>query len=259
MQGVPAFVGRTEPLARLSAAYQAIADKTPSTAPDVAGSIWAGLILVTGEAGIGKTALLTRFAGQVAADGGSVVWGTCWEADQTPAWWPWTQALRALLDRSALAEAAPAELAAIVPELASIQTVIGSDAAARVRVFDAAAQVLRRASASAPVIVIIDDLHWADRSTMDLLRRVLRRQQRGVGTARGRRTALAELRRATRPGGSSRSLSNTASERARKAVTARIRDAIRRISDAHPELGIHLDRTILTGTTCRYEPDRAGR
>ena len=68
---VPAFVGRTEPLARLSAAYQAIAAKTLSTAPDVTG--WAGLVLVTGEAGIGKTALLTRFAGQVAADGGSVV------------------------------------------------------------------------------------------------------------------------------------------------------------------------------------------
>jgi hypothetical protein len=74
-----------------------------------------------------------------------------------------------------------------------------------------------------------------------------------------REQILAELRRATRPDGSSRVVANTAAERARKAVTARIRDAIRRISDAHPELGIHLDRTILTGTTCRYEPDRARR
>ena len=46
---------------------------------------------------------------------------------------------------------------------------------------------------------------------------------------------------------------NTAAERARKAVTARIRDAIRRIADALPELGAHLDRTVRTGTTCRYE------
>jgi hypothetical protein len=74
-----------------------------------------------------------------------------------------------------------------------------------------------------------------------------------------REQILAELRRATRPDGSSRVVANTAAERARKAVTARIRDAIRRISDAHPELGTHLDRTILTGTTCRYEPDRARR
>jgi hypothetical protein len=92
---VPAFVGRTEPLARLTAAYRAIA-VPPSGNP----LGWAHLVLVTGEAGIGKTALLTRFASQIAADGATVVWGTCWDGDQAPAWWPWTQALRALLDRN---------------------------------------------------------------------------------------------------------------------------------------------------------------
>ena len=60
---------------------------------------WAGLVLVTGEAGIGKTALLSRFASQVSADGGTVAWGTCWDGEQAPAWWPWTQALRTLLDQ----------------------------------------------------------------------------------------------------------------------------------------------------------------
>ena len=90
-----AFVGRTEPLARLTAAYQAV-----SAPPGGTVSGWAGLVLVTGEAGIGKTTLLTRFASRVRADGGTVVWGTCWDGDQAPAWWPWTQALRALLDRN---------------------------------------------------------------------------------------------------------------------------------------------------------------
>jgi hypothetical protein len=69
-----------------------------------------------------------------------------------------------------------------------------------------------------------------------------------------RERLLAELRQATQPDGTSRVFSNTAAERARKAVTARIRDAIRRIADAHPELGTHLDRTIRTGTFCQYEP-----
>jgi hypothetical protein len=55
------------------------------------------------------------------------------------------------------------------------------------------------------------------------------------------------------PTDSSRALANTAAERARKAVTARIRDAIYRITHAHPELGAHPDRAIRTGTTCRYE------
>jgi predicted ATPase len=173
---VPAFVGRTEPLARLRAAYRAL------TAPSGgSGSGWAGLVLVTGEAGIGKTALLTRFASQVAADGATVVWGSCWEADQAPAWWPWTQALRALLDRRhELAEAARPELAAIVPELTSSPPPISSDVAARVRTFEAAAHVLCEAAASAPVIVILDDLHWADRSTVDLLRFLAHQPQVGA-------------------------------------------------------------------------------
>jgi hypothetical protein len=69
-----------------------------------------------------------------------------------------------------------------------------------------------------------------------------------------REILLAELRRATRPGGQARRLGPSAAERARKAVTARIRDAIRRIATALPELGVHLDRTVRTGTTCRYDP-----
>jgi hypothetical protein len=63
-----------------------------------------------------------------------------------------------------------------------------------------------------------------------------------------------ELRRATRPGGTSRALGGSDVERARKAVTARIRDAIRRIEQVLPDLGTHLDRTIRTGVTCRYDP-----
>jgi tetratricopeptide (TPR) repeat protein len=69
-----------------------------------------------------------------------------------------------------------------------------------------------------------------------------------------REQLLAYLRRETRPGGRSRDLGVTVAERARKAVTARIRDAIRRIADVHPALGAHLDRTVHTGTTCRYDP-----
>lgn len=69
-----------------------------------------------------------------------------------------------------------------------------------------------------------------------------------------REQLLAELRRATRPDGQPRPLGATTAERARKAVTARIRDAISRISEALPELGTHLDRTVRTGITCSYEP-----
>ena len=79
----------------------------------------------------------------------------------------------------------------------------------------------------------------------------LARRQRAVDE---REQLLTELRRATRPDGTSRTLGITAAERARKAVTARIRDSIRHITVALPQLGTHLDRTIRTGTTCRYDP-----
>jgi predicted ATPase len=80
-------------------------------------------------------------------------------------------ALRALIDRNhELVQAAPPELAAIVPELATNSPVVGADSATRVRVFDAAGQALSKAATSEPVVVILDDLHSADQSTVDLLR-----------------------------------------------------------------------------------------
>jgi hypothetical protein len=83
---------------------------------------------------------------------------------------------------------------------------------------------------------------------------------RRTRAAAERRQLLAELRRASRPGGRPRSLGPTNVERARKAVTARIRDAIEHIREVHPDLAAHLDRTVRTGVTCRYQPeDGVGR
>ena len=172
---MPTFVGRAEPLARLIASYRALAGPG-SVRPDRA-----GLVLVTGEAGIGKTALLTRFAAQVAGHGGTVVWGTCWDGDLAPAWWPWTQALRTLLElHDGLVDAGRPELAAILPELGPAPAATAdTGTAGRVQVFDAAWQVLRHAAAQTPLLVVLDDLHWADQSTVDLLRFVAQQHQAG--------------------------------------------------------------------------------
>jgi hypothetical protein len=69
-----------------------------------------------------------------------------------------------------------------------------------------------------------------------------------------RAAVLAELRRAAGLGGRDRRLGTSTSERARKAVTGRLREAIHRIGAVLPDLGAHLDRSVLTGTTCRYAP-----
>jgi hypothetical protein len=70
---------------------------------------------------------------------------------------------------------------------------------------------------------------------------------------RERAALLEELRTAAGLGGRGRRLGDEA-ERARKTVTARIRDVLRRLATAHPELAAHLRATISTGATCRYQP-----
>ncbi len=69
-----------------------------------------------------------------------------------------------------------------------------------------------------------------------------------------RAAILAQLTTAYGLGGRPRRAGDPA-ERARTAVTARIRDAIRRIETVHPELGRHLSRSVRTGTMCSYDPE----
>ena len=66
---------------------------------------------------------------------------------------------------------------------------------------------------------------------------------------------VAELGRGSGVAGRTRSLGSSTSERARKAVAARIRDAVGRIEQVLPELGAHLDRSLVTGVRCRYTGD----
>jgi hypothetical protein len=72
---------------------------------------------------------------------------------------------------------------------------------------------------------------------------------------RERAALLAELRAAVGLGGRGRRLGDEA-ERARKAVTGRIRDTLRRLDRRHPELAAHLNATVSTGATCAYRPER---
>jgi pimeloyl-ACP methyl ester carboxylesterase len=81
---------------------------------------------------------------------------------------------------------------------------------------------------------------------------------RRAGLEKEREALLRQLAVDTGLGGRSRKL-NDPVERARKAVAARIRDAIRRIAKVHPEVGAHLDRSVATGLCCVYRPRDATR
>jgi hypothetical protein len=122
-----------------------------------------------------------------------------------------------------------------------------------------------------PVVVVLDDLHWADAASIRLLEFVARHawferlllvgcyrdvEVEAPGHPLG--SLLAPPARQGHRGavdraGGARRLGD-ASERARKAVSERIRDTLRRLDRRHPTLARHLRASVSTGTTCRYQP-----
>ena len=145
------------------------------------------VVLIGGEPGIGKTHLVEAFAAE--AVGALVLWGRCQETEGAPPFWPWREVLRALVSdvdaavvRSALGPDAAVVLD-VAPELAEVIGPVPPirlpDAeAARFHFFDAMARLLTLTSHSRPVMVVLEDLHFADESSLALLRFV-------VGAVRG--------------------------------------------------------------------------
>ena len=162
------FVGREAELARLD------------TALDEALGGQGRLVLVAGEPGIGKTRLAQELGSRARERGGRLLWGRCYEGDGAPAYWPWVQVLRAYA-----AERAPSALAAelgkgasvvaqLIPEVADAlpdlpALPVPEPELARFQFFDAVSTLLRAASRAAPLVVVVDDLHWADHSSLVLL------------------------------------------------------------------------------------------
>jgi predicted ATPase len=116
-----------------------------------------GVVLLAGEAGMGKTALAAEAAAYAKACGALVVWGTCWEGEGAPGYWPWIQVMRTLA-RDGGGETV---LAALTGANEATAGVLGDEAAMRFRTYDATAAYLRERTASQPLVVVLDDLHWA--------------------------------------------------------------------------------------------------
>ncbi len=168
-----AFVGRTDEIARLE-------------------SSWAGasqgqcrLALLLGEGGVGKTRLAAQFAVEVHGAGAAVLYGRC-EQEPLRSYQPFIEALRHGLRHDAWADDPAAagdleELARILPE-ARAHAPAGAAAAARpqdsdaerYRLFEAVARLMRRTAEQAPLLLVLDDLHWIDKPTLLLLRHLLR-------------------------------------------------------------------------------------
>src|SRR5881296_300862 len=128
--------------------------------------------LVVGEAGIGKTRLVEELAREAAERGHLVLWGRCWEGEGAPPYWPWIQVIRACLPQVADGAGAP-YLAQLVPELGGLQSpappVPPQSEHARFYLFDAVATFLRSRPDHTPLVLVFDDLQWADTPSLLLL------------------------------------------------------------------------------------------
>ncbi|MEV0583133.1 AAA family ATPase [Nonomuraea sp. NPDC050310] len=160
----PVFVGRQDELSILSEAYDE-ARKGTATA-----------VLVGGEAGVGKTRLVQRFSEHAVQGGAHVLFGGCVElSTEGLAYAPFTAALRQLVRETStgqvaalLPEGAGRDLARLLPEFGE-PSGDGETDAGRARLFEQFLTLLERVSETRPTILVIEDIHWADRSSRDLI------------------------------------------------------------------------------------------
>lgn len=159
------LVGRSAELGRLSGLLDAAASGTPSFGA------------LVGDPGIGKSRLATELSREAERRGALVLTGRCSQDEGAPPLWPWTTALRPL--------GGPA--------------VAGDDGAdpqaGRFRTWEEIAARVLGAAASRPVLLVLDDLHWSDPSSLRVLRHL-------VATAEtGRLAVVATWRRHPEPSG----------------------------------------------------------
>ncbi|MFQ5417296.1 MAG: protein kinase [Myxococcota bacterium] len=146
--------------------------------------------MIVGEPGIGKTRFSVEFTVHAKLRGAQVFTGPCYEGEASVSYLPFIEALREYvratdddeLLRSELGRGAP-ELAIMLPDIRERLPDLPEAAplegdAERQRLFDSMTTFLRRASARAPLVLILDDLHWADKPTLLLLLHLARRIRR---------------------------------------------------------------------------------
>lgn len=163
------FVGRSHDLAELR------------TASSEAAAGRGRVLLVLGDAGIGKTRLVAELTSEAEARGSRVIWGRCWEEGGAPVYWPWLQVLRGYLEEVGpeavvnQAGVGAGRLLEFLPELradeddrAQVSAISVEDA--RFAFFDAVTRLLKQAARAAPMIIALDDLHAADIPSLLLLK-----------------------------------------------------------------------------------------
>ena len=136
------------------------------------------IVLTAGEAGIGKTTLAQAFAARANTRGARVIWGRSGDLEGSPPYWPWAEALRALAedgstDVQASIGAGARYLSLVLPELRERfsfgRASLPDDESLRFHVADAVRAVLQRAAQHRAILLVLEDMHWADQGSLFLL------------------------------------------------------------------------------------------
>ena len=173
----PVLFGRETELEALASAFERVRGHAP------------GVILVAGDAGIGKSRLVREFTDGLSHDGAVVLSGSCLDLhEEGMPYAPFIEAFRAWMRRTdaagidVIAEFAE-PLASLLPDrgLGGHATPAGRRSASKqtpdvrlARLYDGVLALLGRLAQDRPVVVVLEDIHWADASTRDLLRFLVR-------------------------------------------------------------------------------------
>ncbi|WP_121175591.1 helix-turn-helix transcriptional regulator [Streptomyces sp. 1114.5] len=146
-----------------------------------------GAVLVSGEAGIGKTRLITEFAAAAGREGALVLTGRCVDTRSALPYLPFAELVQQAAAAGRLPE--PSELSELpeLPERRGALRLLTAgptpederSGTGRVRMFSAVQAAVRELARETPVVLVVEDLHWADRSSLDLLSYLLSRP--GIG------------------------------------------------------------------------------
>jgi DNA-binding SARP family transcriptional activator len=159
----PALVGRAAELGALRDALEQALDHGARVA------------VVTGEAGIGKSRLVEELRAEAAARGARLLWAWCYETERSLPFRPWVDAFRAeqaALDPVLVAGLRPVSrgsLARVFPELARPDEPMDVESDRHGLLFEAMGELAGLVSAEQPVVLVIEDLHWADAMSARLL------------------------------------------------------------------------------------------
>jgi len=139
------------------------------------------LVTLVGEPGIGKTRTAQELATYAGLRGAQVLWGRCYEEQGMPPYWPWVQAIRSYV-RERDPDQLRSEMGAGAADIAEVVSdvkerlpdlkpppALDSPEQARFRLFDSITSFLKTASQKQPLVLVLDDLHWADQPSLLLL------------------------------------------------------------------------------------------